>query len=232
MLYYTFYLVALNTPGDGYPLKAFAARTAQLHCMILLYCCTGNILSEHRGTPELQLVFTCSFSGPITLSRGWGHRHRRQPSTPVRSPVRKDYMNMCKYVPVGIKAFWGGNGNKSRCSEPVLIVWCACPGFSSRCSGICCCSHINSSLQCSPWSGLLLWNVFENRKRTFSVFKTDRQPYGLENGPFSGEIFRSSFSGRPPLGNGAPFSINIVIETGAWIWSRHGFPHIVRGNKR
>ena len=34
--------------------------------------------------------------------------------------------------------------------------------------------------------GLLLWNVFENRKRTFSVFKTDRQPYGLENGPFSG----------------------------------------------
>ena len=80
--------------------------------------------------------------------------------------------------------------------------------------------------------GLLLWNVFENRKRTFSVFKTDRQPYGLENGPFSGEIFRFSFSGRPPLGNGAPFSINIVIETGAWIWSRHGFPHIVRGNKR
>ena len=80
--------------------------------------------------------------------------------------------------------------------------------------------------------GLLLWNVFENRKRTFSVFKTDRQPYGLENGPFSGEMFRFSFSGRPPLGNGAPFSINIVIETGAWIWSRHGFPHIVRGNKR
>ena len=80
--------------------------------------------------------------------------------------------------------------------------------------------------------GLLLWNVFENRKRTFSVFKTDRQPYGLENGPFSGEFFRFSFSGRPPLGNGAPFSINIVIETGAWIWSRHGFPHIVRGNKR
>ena len=59
------------------------------------------------------------------------------------------------------------------------------------------------------WSfwGLLLWNVFKNRKRTFSVFKTDRQPYGLENGPFSGEIFRFSFSGRPPLGNGAPFSI-------------------------
>ena len=80
--------------------------------------------------------------------------------------------------------------------------------------------------------GLLLWNVFEIRKRTFSVFKTDRQPYGLENGTFSGEIFRFSFSGRPPLGNGAPFSINIVIETGAWIWSRHGFPHIVRGNKR
>ena len=80
--------------------------------------------------------------------------------------------------------------------------------------------------------GLLLWNVFENRKRTFSVFKTDRQPYGLGNGPFSGEIFLFSFSGRPPLENGAPFSINIVIETGAWIWSRHGFPHIVRGNKR
>ena len=79
---------------------------------------------------------------------------------------------------------------------------------------------------------LLLWNVFENRKRTFSVFKTDRQPYGLENGPFSGDFFLFSFSGRPPLGNGAPFSINIVIETGAWIWSRHGFPHIVRGNKR
>ena len=86
-------------------------------------------------------------------------------------------------------------------------------------------------LRFSRVSGLLLWNVFENRKRTFSVFKTDRQPYGLENDPFSGEIFRFSFSGRPPLGNGAPFSINIVIETGAWIWS-HGFPHIVRGNKR
>ena len=57
--------------------------------------------------------------------------------------------------------------------------------------------------------GHLLWNSFENRKRTFSGRKINHQSYGPETGDFFGSIFQFSFSGRPPTGSEAPFSINV-----------------------
>ena len=56
----------------------------------------------------------------------------------------------------------------------------------------------------------MLWNSFENRKRTFSGRKINHQSYGPEkNDDFFGKIFQFPLSGRSPTENGAPFSINI-----------------------
>ena len=44
-------------------------------------------------------------------------------------------------------------------------------------------------------------------------------------------FFGLSFSGRPPPGNGAPFSDNIGVRNWRLGWHRHGFPQILGGSK-
>ena len=109
---------------------------------------------------------------------------------------------------------------RNTCIEKPVRTWCHLTHDygTTMAAGI----YVRASSQpkFQVWSspGHLLWNSFENRKRTFWGRKNNHQSYGLETGDFSAIFFSFHFRDRFQPEMGPLFRSTSAIETGVWIW--------------